>query len=174
MSTYVSALLLFLPAGIANAVPVLVKKIPGLSKLNAPLDGGVTFRGKRLLGANKTWRGLISGTLVSGFIAWLLYPRLGIDTGTTLQGIALGCAIGFGALTGDAVESFFKRQKEIPSGSSWLLFDQLDYVIGALVFSIPFVRLAGIDYVLVILTYFVLHFIVSYLGFLLGLKDKPI
>ena len=174
MSTYVSALLLFLPAGIANAVPVLVKKIPGLSKLNAPLDGGVTFRGKRLLGANKTWRGLISGTLVSGFIAWLLYPNLGIDTGTTLQGIALGCAIGFGALIGDAVESFFKRQKEIPSGSSWLLFDQLDYVIGALVFSIPFVRLAGIDYVLVILTYFVLHFIVSYIGFLLGLKDKPI
>jgi CDP-2,3-bis-(O-geranylgeranyl)-sn-glycerol synthase len=174
MSTYLSALLLFLPAGIANAVPVLVKKIPGLSKLNAPLDGGATFRGKRLLGANKTWRGLISGTVVAGLIAWLLYPQLNIDTGTTFQGVALGCAVGFGALIGDAIESFFKRQKEIPSGSSWLLFDQLDYVIGALVFSVPFVRLAGVDYVLVILTYFVLHFIVSYIGFLLGLKDKPI
>ena len=65
MSTYISALLLFLPAGIANAVPVLVKKVPGLSKLKAPIDGGISFRGKRLLGANKTWRGLISGTLVA-------------------------------------------------------------------------------------------------------------
>ena len=174
MSTYISALLLFLPAGIANAVPVLVKKVPGLKKLNAPLDGGLSFRGKRLLGANKTWRGLISGTLVAGIVAWLLYPHISIDTGSTLNGIVLGCAIGFGALLGDAVESFFKRQKEIPSGSSWLLFDQLDYVMGALLFSVPFVRLAGIDYVLVILTYFGLHFIVSYIGFLLGLKDKPI
>ena len=134
----------------------------------------MSFRGKRLLGANKTWRGLVSGTLVSGFIAWLLYPNISIDTGSTLNGVALGCAIGFGALLGDAVESFFKRQKEIPSGSSWLLFDQLDYVMGALLFSLPFVRLAGIDYLLVILTYFVLHFIVSYIGYLLGLKDKPI
>lgn len=174
MSTYISALLLFLPAGIANAVPVLVKKVPGLSKLKAPIDGGISFRGKRLLGANKTWRGLISGTLVAGFTAWILYPMISIDTGSTLNGIALGCAIGFGALLGDAVESFFKRQKEIPSGSSWLLFDQLDYVMGALLFSLPFVRLAGIDYLLVILTYFVLHFIVSYVGYLLGLKDKPI
>ena len=174
MSTYISALLLFLPAGIANAVPVLVKKVPGLKKLNAPLDGGASFKGKRLLGANKTWRGLISGTIVSGLIAWILYPYLSIDTGSTLHGITLGCAIGFGALLGDAVESFFKRQKEIPSGSSWLLFDQLDYVMGALLFSVPFVRLEGIDYVLVILTYFVLHFIVSYIGYLLGLKDKPI
>jgi CDP-2,3-bis-(O-geranylgeranyl)-sn-glycerol synthase len=174
MSTYISALLLFLPAGVANAVPVLVKKIPVLDKLKAPIDGGMSFRGKRLLGANKTWRGLVSGTLVSGFIAWLLYPNISIDTGSTLNGVALGCAIGFGALLGDAVESFFKRQKEIPSGSSWLLFDQLDYVMGALLFSLPFVRLAGIDYLLVILTYFVLHFIVSYIGYLLGLKDKPI
>ncbi|MCX6729368.1 MAG: CDP-archaeol synthase [Candidatus Saccharibacteria bacterium] len=174
MSTYISALLLFLPAGVANAVPVLVKKIPVLDKLKAPIDGGMSFRGKRLLGANKTWRGLFSGTLVAGFIAWLLYPNISIDTGSTLNGVALGCAIGFGALLGDAVESFFKRQKEIPSGSSWLLFDQLDYVMGALLFSLPFVRLAGIDYLLVILTYFVLHFIVSYVGYLLGLKDKPI
>ena len=174
MSTYISAFLLFIPAGIANAVPVLVKKVPGLSKLNAPIDGGRSFRGKRLLGANKTWRGLISGTIVSGFIAWLLYPQLSLDTGSTWHGIALGCSIGFGALLGDAVESFFKRQKEIPSGSSWLLFDQLDYVMGALLFSVPFIRLAGIDYVLIILTYFVLHFIVSYIGYLLGLKDKPI
>ena len=46
--------------------------------------------------------------------------------------------------------------------------------MGALLFSVPFIRLAGIDYVLIILTYFVLHFIVSYIGYLLGLKDKPI
>jgi CDP-archaeol synthase len=36
-----------------------------------------------------------------------------------------GLLISFGALAGDSIKSFFKRQIGIRSGASWLVFDQL-------------------------------------------------
>ncbi|HSX05849.1 MAG TPA: CDP-archaeol synthase, partial [Candidatus Saccharimonadales bacterium] len=65
------ALWFFLPAALANGVPVLVVKIPGLAKLEAPMDFGLSYRGKRILGAHKTWRGFIAGVLTSILTLWL-------------------------------------------------------------------------------------------------------
>lgn len=174
MNNVLFALLFFLPAGFANAAPPLINKVPLINRWKTPLDFGMTVRGQRMFGKNKTWRGLISGMLISGITAWLLYPYLGTDTGNTLSHFIIGASLGFGALLGDAIESFFKRQIGIPSGSSWIVFDQIDYVVGAILFSLPFVRLNLIDYVFVVITYFCLHFIVSYIGYVLGFKEKPI
>src|SRR5687768_4272859 len=62
------ALLLFLPAYVANMSPVLVAKlVPGWK---APIDGGRLGKdGKRLLGPGKTWRGLVGGTLLGAVTA---------------------------------------------------------------------------------------------------------
>lgn len=177
MNHVLFALLFFLPAGLANAAPPLINKIPFVNRWKTPLDFGVIIRGHRLFGKNKTWRGLVGGMLVGGLCAWILYPYLGsvgAENGKTVSHFIIGASLGFGALAGDAVESFFKRQLGIASGNSWLVFDQIDYVIGAILFSFPFVHLDIIDYLAVIVTYFCLHFIVSYIGFLLGFKDKPI
>jgi CDP-2,3-bis-(O-geranylgeranyl)-sn-glycerol synthase len=174
MNHYIYALLFFLPAGIANAFPLLANKIPVLNKWTAPLDFGITFRGKRMMGKNKTWRGLLTGVLAGGICGWLVYPILGTSDGGGIAYFLIGGTLGFGALFGDAIESFFKRQLGISSGNSWLVFDQLDYVIGAIIFSLPFVRLALIDYIVVLGTYFVLHFVVTYIGFLSGFKEKPL
>lgn len=174
MNNVLFALLFFLPAGLANAAPPLINKVPYINRWKTPLDFGMTVRGHRMFGKNKTWRGLISGMLLAGLTAWLLYPYLGTNTGNTLSHFIIGLSLGFGALLGDAIESFFKRQIGIPSGNSWLVFDQIDYVVGAILFSLPFVQLHTIDYIIVIATYFSLHFVVSYIGYLLGFKDKPI
>ena len=176
MNQYIFALLLFLPAGLANAVPPLINKVPFINRWKTPLDFGMTVNSHRMFGKNKTWRGLLSGMIIGGLCAWLLYPYLGTSTGsgTSVSHFFIGAALGFGALLGDAIESFFKRQLNIASGNSWLVFDQLDYVIGAIIFSFPFVRLGLIDYGVVVLVYFSLHFVISYLGYLLGFKDKPI
>lgn len=174
MNNVLFALLFFLPAGLANAAPPLINKVPLINKWRTPLDFGMIVRGKPLFGKNKTWRGLISGMILAGIAAWILYPHLGTDTGNTLSHFIIGATLGFGALLGDAIESFFKRQVGIPSGSSWIVFDQIDYVVGAILFSLPFVRFNLIDYVFVIIIYFCLHFVVSYIGYLLGFKDKPI
>jgi hypothetical protein len=57
----------FLPAGLANVAPIFAAKLPYLKTLTFPLDGYITFRGKRLLGEHKTLRGVISGILVGIF-----------------------------------------------------------------------------------------------------------
>jgi CDP-2,3-bis-(O-geranylgeranyl)-sn-glycerol synthase len=41
--------------------------------------------------------------------------------------------IGFGAVLGDHVKSYFKRQQKIPPGSPWQPYDQIDYVLGGYV-----------------------------------------
>lgn len=182
MNDYIFAILFFLPAGLANIAPILANKVPLLNRWKTPIDLGLEVRGKRMLGPNKSWRGLLTGTLAAGFLGALVYPYLinkSQNIGNTPASswpelFIIGATIGFGALLGDAIESFFKRQKGIKSGSSWLLFDQLDYVFGAIIFSMIFVRLELSHYLAVIVFYFVGHLVMTYLGYLLKLKDKPI
>jgi CDP-2,3-bis-(O-geranylgeranyl)-sn-glycerol synthase len=165
------ALLFFLPAGISNMVPVFASKLPGLRNWNTPLDGGKMYRGKRIFGKNKTWRGLISGTVAGTFVAMVVYGTL---TDLRLELVLIGAAMSAGALIGDAVESFFKRQRGIESGKAWFPFDQTDYIIGGLLFTLPFGVLPLWLVVWTFVIYFGLHLISSYIGYLLGLKNDPI
>lgn len=174
MNHYLFAILFFLPAGLANIAPILANKIPILNKWKTPIDLGKKVRGKRMLGPNKSWRGLVTGTFAGGLGAMIIYPFISNQISSSVEHFIIGATIGFGALLGDAIESFFKRQKGIQSGNSWLLFDQLDYVIGAMVFSRLFVRLDLSEYIGVIVFYFLGHLVMTYLGYLLKLKDKPI
>lgn len=173
-----------LPAALANAAPVFSAKFPLLNKLDAPIDGGKSWRGHRLLGPHKTWRGLISGIVVATLVLWLqqvLYVQTdwakwiaaGVDY-TVLPVLLLGPAFAIGALGGDAIESFFKRARGVKSGKAWFPFDQLDYIIGSVLISLFFVILTPAQYVWIFVVYFVLHLLVSYIGFKVGLKDEPI
>lgn len=167
----VYALLFFLPAGISNMIPVLASRLPLLRNWNTPLDGGRSFRGKRIFGKNKTWRGLVSGTIAGTLVAMLVYGAF-----TNLHGelVLIGACMSAGALVGDAVESFFKRQRGIQSGKAWFPFDQTDYIIGGLLFTLPFGILPLWLIIWVFVMYFGLHLVSSYIGYLLGLKDEPI
>lgn len=173
MNDYIAAVLFFLPAGIANIGPVIVNRIPLLNKWNTPLDFGKSLMGHRIFGNNKTWRGLVFGTLVGGISA-VVISKLNANTIVTIIPFWAGALLGFGALLGDAIESFFKRQARIPSGESWFPFDQLDYIFGALVVIYPFVQIPFWAITTIFAVYFVLHLLVSYLGYKLGLKNRPI
>lgn len=173
-----------LPAAVANAVPVFAAAIPFLKKYNAPIDGGKTWRGHELLGPHKTWRGIIAGIIVATLILWLQvtltehfewarYIANGVDY-HTLPIIILGPLFAIGALGGDAIESFFKRQRNIKSGGSWVPFDQLDYIIGSVLVSLFFVILSPLQYLWIFIIWFLMHIIASYIGYRLGLKDDPI
>lgn len=167
------ALLFFLPAGVSNMTPVLSNKVPGLKNWNTPLDFGKSWRGKRIFGANKTWRGLVSGIVVGTLTGALLYGAFFTDSNKWLF-LAICAAMSAGALVGDAVESFFKRQRGIPSGHAWFPFDQTDYIIGGLLFTLPFGVLPLWLLMWVFVLYFCLHVVSSYIGYLLGLKQRPI
>ncbi len=172
MDIFVTSVLFFLPAGIANMTPILASRTPIIKHWNTPLDMGKSRRGRRILGDNKTWRGLLFGTLMGGVTGYILSPLLtGFDEHNLF---IVGCVLGLGALVGDAVESYLKRQRNIAPGTSWFPFDQLDYVIGGLVFVSPLILLDGKEIMAIIVAYFGLHVAVSYIGFLMGLKPKPI
>jgi CDP-2,3-bis-(O-geranylgeranyl)-sn-glycerol synthase len=168
--------LFFLPAGLANMAPVFANKIPYLNRWKTPMDFGKKIKGKRISGDNKTWRGLVFGTFIGGVVACFeAFIFFQISSADTLASYAVvGASMGFGALSGDAIESFFKRQMGIKSGESWFPFDQSDYIVGGLVASLLFVRLPLLDYVYIFLIYFGLHLATSYIGYKLHLKNKPI
>ncbi len=159
------ALLFFLPAGVANMTPIFASRVPLLRNWQTPLDFGKTYRGKRIFGRNKTWRGLIFGTLMGALIGTLLLST---------DNFWISASMGFGALLGDAIESFFKRQRGIESGKAWFPFDQTDYIIGGLIFTLPFGVLPLWLVIWVCIIYFGLHLLSSYVGYLLGFKDQPI
>jgi CDP-2,3-bis-(O-geranylgeranyl)-sn-glycerol synthase len=174
----------FLPAGIANSTPIIAAHLPGLRNLNAPFDFGKKFRNRRIFGDHKTWRGIIGGLIIGVLVVWLqmtlfhhfLWVRH-TSAPVSYQRpsvLILGLLLSFGALLGDAIESFLKRQYSIPAGQRWFPFDQLDYVIGGLLLATLYVRLPLQDYGWVVLIWFGLHLLFSYLGYVLKLKESPL
>ena len=178
------AIWFLLPAAFANAIPVFVAALPLLKKYNAPIDGGKKFRGYPILGPHKTWRGIIAGIIIATLVLWIQQLLVAqFDWAVYISGnvnyaalpvLLLGPLFAIGALGGDAVESFFKRQRNIKSGGSWIPFDQLDYIIGSVVISLFFVILTPVQYIWIFIIWFVLHIVASYLGYKMGLKKDPI
>lgn len=176
MNDFIFALWFFLPAGIANVMPVFASKAPVLKNWNTPVDVGLKLRGKPILGPHKTIRGILFGT-VAGTLVFYLQTKFENNIGgldyVTLT-IWLGALLSFGALFGDMVKSFFKRQFNVSSGKSWFPFDQLDYIFGGLIFSSLIVALNLRQYIAILLVWFGIHLISSYLGYHLKLKKDPI
>jgi CDP-2,3-bis-(O-geranylgeranyl)-sn-glycerol synthase len=139
ISLIIEALWFIFPAYLANSAPVDVSQVGFLKKYGKPIDGGKTWRGKRILGDGKTWRGfyagIVAGTL-TGLIQVMIQPTLASTYPDLPQmTLALAFMISLGALVGDMAESFFKRQINLKSGAPLPLFDQLDFVFGAVFFA---------------------------------------
>ncbi len=177
------ALWFFLPVGIANSAPVFAKAIPSLKTLEYPMDFHRMFRGKRIFGSHKTFRGLVAGIIVSIAIVLLqqyfysqspwLRQWVAVDY-TQINPLIFGILCALGALLGDAVESFFKRQIGVKPGKAWFPFDQLDYIIGGMIFTAFYHVLPFSVYVWIVVIWFGLHLLSTWIGYIVGLKDSPI
>jgi CDP-2,3-bis-(O-geranylgeranyl)-sn-glycerol synthase len=172
------------PAGVANMVPVFAAHIPAIKRYDTPMDFGKSFRGRRVLGDHKTWRGLVAGivaaTVVLALQAWLtghvpFFTWLAKDFSYLgLPILIVGPLFAIGALGGDAVKSFFKRQIGIAPGKKWFPFDQIDYIVGAGLAVSPYIRFTFGQYVLISAIGVAGVMITTYIGWLLKLKDSPI
>lgn len=147
-----------LPAYLANMAPIFFRK---LDFLNYPLDFNIRLRGKPLLGKNKTFRGLLFGTLLAIITAYLQSVLVRLPAWARLSlldysnWLWIGFLLGFGALFGDAAESFVKRRLGIKPGGRFLPWDQLDFVFGALLFvSIVFLPPFRVVLTLIVVTFF--------------------
>jgi len=132
----------YLPIGVANMLPVIFRR--WFKFLALPLDGGKLWRGQPIFGPNKTLRGL----LIAGLGGTLIFviQRYAFLQSDFFQNISLinyertslflGTLMGLGALAGDLIKSFIKRRIGLTPGSSWVPFDQIDYALGGMLFSL--------------------------------------
>ena len=139
-----------------------------------PIDFGKTFfDGKPILGKGKTFRGLFfgiaMGTLVS-FILTLVFP-----TETTLFGnyLFLGFLLSSGALIGDLIASFFKRRNKINQGEEVLFLDQLDFVIGGMIFGSFIYTPDFYEIIFVGLITLIVHKASNFIAYKIKLKKVP-
>jgi len=166
-----------LPAGISNMTPPLLKKI---NLLNKPVDFGKKYRGRRILGDHKTWRGFLFGTLAAIIFIYLqrgLTNTLNLNTIISYNSsnlFLLGFLFGFGALFGDALKSFFKRQSDIPPGKPWIPFDQIDWVFGAILMSEVYVRLTAYQVITTLVLFGLLHPVVNFISYLMGIQKNKL
>lgn len=168
---------LMLPGIFANMAPVLVKRVPILAY---PLDHNRKFGGKSLLGSHKTYRGLFSAVIFSILVSWLqrylyqysFFKDLSLINYTTTSIVLWGLLIGLGVIIGDAAESFFKRRKKIAPGKPWFPWDQIDSVLGGLVFIAPIYLAPLWIWATSITLSLVLHVSIRHVAFYLGINKK--
>lgn len=126
------SIIFFLPAYFANAMPVIASRLKIFPSLAKPIN-------EKVFGKTKTYRGFvvgIGGALLGGVIQSLLgFYDFFESSGTFLFIFLFSFFLGFGALLGDLIKSFIKRRIGKKSGEPWIIFDQIDYVIGALLLS---------------------------------------
>ncbi len=140
-----------------------------------PIDGGRTFiDGRPILGKGKTVRGLCVGILVAVCAAviqsFFKY---------TYNPVIFGLLMGIGAMSGDMIKSFFKRRLNIKKGRPFPPFDQLDFILGALVLYYGvgphvlnhFYSLSGTTLLFIFLLTPLAHLSLNALGYVLGMKD---
>ncbi|MCD4705442.1 CDP-archaeol synthase [bacterium] len=168
MLKLIQILWLFLPAALANMSPVIFKKIPFL---DYPVDHHLKYKNKRILGNHKTWRGFFFGTLIAVLIVFLqslLYPKtqsITLINYSEINIFLLGFLLGFGALFGDSLKSFFKRQINIAPGKPWIPFDQIDWIFGASILVSFYINLSIINIIIAIILLGSLHPLVNLISY---------
>jgi CDP-2,3-bis-(O-geranylgeranyl)-sn-glycerol synthase len=162
------ALKFIFPAYCANGTPVLAG---GGTKM----DFGKNFiDGKRVFGNNKTWRGF--------FFGWAVGFGVGLAEGAVFgfnnYPVLFSLLIPFGALLGDLTGAFIKRRLNIAPGGLLPVVDQIDFVVGAVIFALPLTLIGwqGLSWqtaVTVLLITPPIHLFTNYLAYKLKLKKHP-
>jgi hypothetical protein len=178
---------LFAPLLVASLLSAIVLKLDLLRFLKHPIDGGRSWRGRRLFGDNKTWRGVVVAVL--GCIAGVAVQRyvIGAQVGAIavvryeeLDVILFGAAMGGGAMLGELPNSFAKRQLGISPGKTttgpqaigFYVWDQVDLLTGAwpllACWISPRVEVVLASFALVV----IIHPTISVVGYVIGARKS--
>jgi CDP-2,3-bis-(O-geranylgeranyl)-sn-glycerol synthase len=180
---------LFSPLLVSAALAGIVQHYDVWTILKRPIDGGATFRGRRVFGANKTWLGVACA--IPGCIATVAVQRyliadragwLAVIDYASANPLALGTAMGGAAMLGELPNSFVKRQLGIAPGAGargyllpvFYLWDQVDLLTTTWPILLFWVRPSW----QLVVTSFVLapvvHQLVSLVGFAIGARRRAI
>jgi CDP-2,3-bis-(O-geranylgeranyl)-sn-glycerol synthase len=155
-----------------------------------PVDLGRSWKGKRLLGDGKTWRGLIGGICAGislGILElYIAFPFDDVDFfgfGGFPSNMGVVVALAVGSLLGDMAGSFVKRRLDIGRGDKAPIMDQYTFLLGSFVlvllaypgwFIDTFWNDHGwISLLAVLVITPILHRGVNIIGYKMGLKKVP-
>jgi CDP-2,3-bis-(O-geranylgeranyl)-sn-glycerol synthase len=156
----IEALKFIFPAYCANALPVIAGGGP-------PLDlGKKFFDGKPIFGKNKTFRGFFFGLAIGIMVGLLESVLFGYP-------ILFSVLSPLGALTGDLAGAFLKRRLGIAPGGLLPIVDQVDFVVGAILFSLPLTVMYWELAIAVLIITPPIHLFTNYLAYKLKLKNNP-
>ena len=156
----VEAFKFIFPAYCANAAPVLAGG--GL-----PMDFGKNFvDGRRVFGQNKTFRGFFFGLIIGVFVGLVEYAVFGYP-------LLFSFLSPLGALFGDLTGAFLKRRLNIAPGGLLPIVDQVDFVVGAVLFSLPLGIVSWELAITVMLVTPPIHLLTNFVAYKLKLKSNP-
>jgi CDP-2,3-bis-(O-geranylgeranyl)-sn-glycerol synthase len=156
----IEALIFIFPAYCANAAPVLASGGPKLDFGKKFLDG------KPIFGKNKTFRGFFFGLAIGVIVGLVENVLFGYP-------VLFSVLSPLGALMGDLAGAFLKRRLGIAPGGLLPVIDQIDFVIGALLFSLPLSMIYWELAVAVLVITPPIHLFTNFLAYKLKLKNNP-
>lgn len=190
MNEFLKVSQLFSPLLLGLAFHGLCIKFGWLRALAVPIDNGLTFRGERVFGDNKTYRGLIAVGLGAA-LGCLLERIISLEIETSafneltkfsiLGALAFGFAFGVAAMLSELPNSFIKRQSKIEPGAAgkgaigslFFFLDQVDLLIGSWVI-LAFILPVTIERILWSIAFlFVAHQVMTIVGYCLGMRVTP-
>jgi CDP-2,3-bis-(O-geranylgeranyl)-sn-glycerol synthase len=141
--------------------------VPVLAGGGPPLDFGKKFLdGKPIFGKNKTFRGFFFGLAIGVMVGLVENVLFGYP-------LLFSVLSPLGALMGDLAGAFLKRRLGIAPGGLLPVIDQVDFVVGALLFSLPLPILSWELVIAVIIITPPIHLFTNFLAYKLKLKDNP-
>jgi CDP-2,3-bis-(O-geranylgeranyl)-sn-glycerol synthase len=156
----IEALKFIFPAYCANAVPVIAGG-------GTPLDFGKDFLdGKPIFGKNKTFRGFFFGLAIGvavGLVECILFG----------YSLLFSVISPLGALAGDLAGAFLKRRLGIAPGGLLPIVDQIDFAVGAILFSLPLAIMYWQLAITIIIVTAPIHLFTNFLAYKLKLKNNP-
>lgn len=177
------ALWVFLPlvgGALAHAPVLRWNFLPALAR---PLDGGATFRGRRLFGANKTWRGalfMFSGTFALAALLWQWPTYRGALPAELSRAGWLPAAslLGLATVLSELPNSFLKRQLDVPPGGqrrtplgiALSVLDQGDFVFGVWALLTPIWVMSPAQAALAFVVVAAVHLAISVVGVAIGAR----
>lgn len=180
-------ILAFVLAGVAQ---VFWLRSNASMHFSMPLDGGLTFRGRRVFGSHKMLRGFVVMSPATSASFVLVFWMAGVLAPEFEQMLwplpawryaVVGMIAGLGFMAGELPNSFIKRQLGIPPGgapspatfrAALFLVDRLDSIIGMLIALSLVVPVPLGTWTLVITAGVALHWFFSAVLFAFGVKER--
>ncbi len=177
--SFISSLILFIPAFIANPSAVVTGG-------RFVIDGGKSLNGKRILGDHKTWSGFLGGIFAGSLIGLIMnYAFLFLNvkelvfSNSFVLALSMVVVLSLSSMLGDLLGSFVKRRLGRKPGAESLFLDQYPFALLALVVfyaffwseAITMFPWEGVIAILVVTP--LIHRAVNIVGYKLKMKDVP-